>query len=101
VLTAAEGADAVELARGRDEPIDLVITDVIMPRMMGTELVGEIAVVSPDTRTMYMSGYAQPLLGSTQGLPPDTILIEKPFTERTLLIKVREALGAPASPRVG
>jgi hypothetical protein len=41
-----------------------------------------------------MSGYAQPLVGAAQGVPAETILIEKPFTEHTLLVKVREALTA-------
>jgi hypothetical protein len=50
---------------------------------------------------MYMSGYAQPLLGLAHGLPVDTILIEKPFTERALLVKVREALGAFTPHRTG
>jgi signal transduction histidine kinase len=96
VLTAPGGAEALELVHGRDEPIDLLITDVIMPRMMGHELAGEIATLRPSTRIMYMSGYAQPLVGSTQGVPSDTILIEKPFTEHTLLVKVREALSTSA-----
>jgi PAS domain S-box-containing protein len=98
VLTAPGGREALELLSARDAPIDLMITDVIMPRMMGPELAGEIAALRPSTRIIYMSGYAQPLVGSTQGVPTDTILIEKPFTEHTLLVKVREALGA-STPR--
>jgi PAS domain S-box-containing protein len=98
VLTAPGGAEALELLGARDAPIDLLITDVIMPRMMGPELAGEIAAIRPSTRIIYMSGYAQPLVGSGQGVPTDMILIEKPFTEHTLLVKVREALGT-SSPR--
>ncbi len=101
VLTAPGGPEALALVHGRDGPIDLLITDVIMPRMMGHELAGEIAALRPSTRIMYMSGYAQPLVGATQGLPADTLLIEKPFTERTLLIKVRQALGTSASNGAG
>jgi CheY-like chemotaxis protein len=98
VLTASGGTEALELVGARDAPIDLVITDVIMPRMMGPELAREIAALRPSTRIIYMSGYAQPLVGSDQGVPGDTILIEKPFTEHALLVKVREALGV-FSPR--
>jgi PAS domain S-box-containing protein len=100
VLTAPGGAEALELVRARDGPIDLLITDVIMPRMMGPELAGEVAALLPATRIMYMSGYAQPLVGANQGVPADTMLIEKPFTENMLLVKVREALGA-REPRAG
>jgi two-component system cell cycle sensor histidine kinase/response regulator CckA len=99
VLTAASGQEAIELVHAHDGPIDLLITDVIMPGMMGHEVAAEIAALRPSTRIMYMSGYAQPLVGPSQGLPEDTILIEKPFTERSLMLKVREALGAQASGR--
>lgn len=99
VMTAASGAEALELVRA-DGPIDLVITDVIMPQMMGHELAAEIVALRPSAQIMYMSGYAQPLIGANQGLPADVILIEKPFTERSLLLKVQEALGDRA-PRGG
>ena len=94
VMTAASGPDAVELARTHEGLIDLLITDLIMPRMMGKEVAEAIAAMRPSTHIMFMSGYAHPILGSTHGLPAGTILIEKPFTERALLSKVREALGA-------
>jgi PAS domain S-box-containing protein len=101
VLTAAGGAEAIELVHAHDGPIDLMITDVIMPGMMGHEVAAEIAARRPSIRMMYMSGYAQPLVGPSHGLPDDTILIEKPFTERSLMRTVREALGAPTSRRAG
>jgi PAS domain S-box-containing protein len=97
VMTAPGGPEALELLGAYDGRVDLLITDVIMPQMMGHELANEVAALRPHTRIMYMSGYAQPLVGSAQGVPTDTILIEKPFTEHTLLVKVREALGAPVS----
>jgi CheY-like chemotaxis protein len=92
VLTASGGEEAIALANAREEAIDVLITDVIMPRMMGTEVAEAIAERHPGTRIMYMSGYAHPLIGSVQRVPEDRILIEKPFTERTMLLKVREAL---------
>jgi PAS domain S-box-containing protein len=92
VLTASGGEEAIEIADAREGPIDVLITDVIMPRMMGTEVAEAIAERHPDTRIMYMSGYAHPMVGSAQGVPEDRVLIEKPFTEQTMLLKVREVL---------
>ena len=63
VLTAADGPEAIGLVREYDGPIDLLITDVIMPGMMGHEVAAEIGALRPSTRIMYMSGYAQPLVG--------------------------------------
>jgi CheY-like chemotaxis protein len=94
VLTAADGHEAVSLARAHEGPIDLLITDVIMPRMLGKEVAEQILALRPDTRVMYMSGYAQPILGEGDNLPKGMILLEKPFTEHVLLTKAREALGA-------
>jgi CheY-like chemotaxis protein len=99
VLTAADGPEAVELARAYDGPIDLLITDVIMPRMLGKEVAERVLSLRPGTPVMYMSGYAQPILGEGENVPRDMVLVEKPFTEHVLLTKAREALNAeqPAS----
>ena len=101
VLTAANGADAIELAGTHDGAIDLLITDVIMPRMMGLEVAEKVTAIRPEIRVMFMSGYAEPLLDSSRPLAQGTILMEKPFTEAVLLVKVREALGASARPVTG
>jgi PAS domain S-box-containing protein len=94
VLAAADGYEAIELARNHDGPIDLLMTDVIMPRMMGKEVAERILALRPEAQVMYMSGYAEPILGSGENLPSGMILLEKPFTEHSLLTKAREALGA-------
>jgi CheY-like chemotaxis protein len=93
VLTAGDGAEAIELARDHDGPIDLLITDVIMPHMLGKEVAERVAALRPEARVMYMSGYAEPILGSGDAVPPGIVLLEKPFTEHLLLTKAREALG--------
>ncbi len=100
VQTAASGAEALELA-ATGAPIELLLTDVIMPGMLGKELAERILERRPETRVLYMSGYASPMLGMTATVPPGMHLVEKPFTEQTLLAKVREALAAPASVRTG
>jgi PAS domain S-box-containing protein len=98
VLTAAGGPEAIELARTYAGSIDLLLSDLIMPRMMGVEVADKITETRPGTLVMFMSGYAHPILDGSQGVPEGTILIEKPFTETALLVRVREALGASAKP---
>jgi two-component system, cell cycle sensor histidine kinase and response regulator CckA len=68
-----------------------------MPHMLGKELAERIHSMRPDTAVMYMSGYAQPLLGSTDALPAGMTLLEKPFTEQLLLAKARHALSTPGT----
>ncbi|MHB1572010.1 MAG: ATP-binding protein, partial [Solirubrobacteraceae bacterium] len=96
VLTCADGTEAVELASSHEGPIELLITDVIMPGMMGREVAERLAAVRPGIRVIYMSGYAQPIIGSRHTLPPETILLEKPFTEQDIVAKIDEALRRPA-----
>jgi PAS domain S-box-containing protein len=92
VLVAPDGIAAIEAARQFDGKIDLLLTDVVMPRMQGKELAGTISSTRPGIRVLFMSGYAEPMLGDTGALDPGILLLEKPFTESTLLAKVGEAL---------
>jgi PAS domain S-box-containing protein len=94
VITAGTGAEAVELATAANQDIHLLITDVIMPRMLGKEVADRIRAVRPTTRVLYMSGYAHPVLASQGTLDPGVTLIEKPFTEPALLDKIKEVLDA-------
>ncbi|MGH2889295.1 MAG: ATP-binding protein [Solirubrobacteraceae bacterium] len=90
VLAAAGGEEALEMANAHDGRIDLLLTDVIMPRMLGNEIALRIRRARPETRLLYMTGYAQQVLRGeslTDGVP-----LEKPFTERSLLVRVRDAL---------
>ena len=88
VLTAANGAEAITAASSYQGTIDLLLTDVIMPQMLGREAAEKIQRTRPDIRVLYMSGYAQPVLASEGRLDPDVTLLDKPFTERELLDKV-------------
>ena len=94
VLTAAGGADAIALVERAEDPIDLVVTDVVMPQMLGKEVVRRLLSVRPGLRVLYMSGYAQPVLASKGTLEPGVTLLEKPFSEPVLLAKVRDVLDA-------
>jgi PAS domain S-box-containing protein len=92
VMVAANGPEALEMARDFTGHIDLLLTDVIMPQMHGSELAPRLIASRPDLRVLYMSGFAQPALGATGTLEPGVALLDKPFTEPALLASVREAL---------
>jgi PAS domain S-box-containing protein len=92
VLVAADGPEAVKIADAHHAPIDLLLTDVVMPRMLGKEVSAQLTATRPNLRTLYMSGYAQPVLASQGNLEPDVVLLEKPFTETTLLEHITIAL---------
>jgi two-component system cell cycle sensor histidine kinase/response regulator CckA len=92
VITAGNGAEALETASTYQGEIDLLLTDVIMPQMLGKEAAERIMRERPHIRVLYMSGYAQPILASQGRLDPNVTLLDKPFTERELLDKVHTVL---------
>ena len=96
VLVASSGPNAIDIVRDHPGQIHLLVTDVVMPKMLGKEVAERIKVLRPGIRVLFMSGYAQPVLASERTLEPGVVLIEKPFTEQGLLAKVREVLDAPA-----
>jgi two-component system, cell cycle sensor histidine kinase and response regulator CckA len=63
-----------------------------MPEMLGNEVAAQVQAIRPGVPTLFMSGYAEPILDS-QGIPPTPFdILEKPFTETALLARVRHAL---------
>jgi two-component system, cell cycle sensor histidine kinase and response regulator CckA len=94
VIEARHGADALLLWRERRDEIALVLTDLVMPEMRGGELAAAIRAVAPDTRILYMSGYASEAARST--VSSDDVLLTKPFDAETLLRVVRAALDGAA-----
>jgi PAS domain S-box-containing protein len=92
VLTAANGEEAIELARRHGPEIQLLVTDVLMPQILGNDVAAAITAILPGLPVLYMSGYAQPLLASQGRLEPGVTLVEKPFSEDELLVKVAELL---------
>jgi PAS domain S-box-containing protein len=97
VLIATSPADAIASAEDPSVLIDLVITDVVMPQMLGREVAERITGVRPHLPVLYMSGYAPPILASKGALDPGMFLVEKPFSESSLLTKVREVLDTSAT----
>jgi len=93
VVAAPNAAGALALS-SRGEPIDLVLTDVVMPGMNGPELVELLRRERPGVGVLYMSGYADDQVIGRRELEADALLLEKPFTRELLGRKVREALAA-------
>ncbi len=92
VLTAADGRDALALAAQHDGEIHLLVTDVVMPNMLGQEVAARLRQLRPGLAVLYMSGYAQPR-GATQGrLGLDATLIDKPFTATALIERAGQVL---------
>ena len=98
VLAVAGGAEAVELAGGHGNAIALLITDVVMPQMLGHEVAERVTELIPDIPVLYVSGYPEPLLGAQGKLDPTAELLEKPFTERALLARIRALLDRQSRP---
>jgi CheY-like chemotaxis protein len=94
VLAASNGREALAVARQRTGGIEILVTDVVMPQMQGKEVADALTKLRPSIRVLYVSGYARPLVASRGTLEEGVALLEKPFSEATLLAKVREVLGA-------
>jgi PAS domain S-box-containing protein len=92
VVTAADGPEALDIARHHDGEIHLLVTDVVMPHMLGKEVADKIKVIKPEIEVLYMSGYARPVLASQGRLDPGVALVEKPFSEADLLRTAGELL---------
>jgi signal transduction histidine kinase/CheY-like chemotaxis protein len=93
VLVSGSAAAAMELVRTHSGPIDLLLTDVVMPDMSGPELADAIQAVRPIGRRLYMSGYTAEAVARHGVLEPGVCFIQKPFSARELALRVSEALG--------
>lgn len=96
VIEAVGGEDAVRQSQGHDGKIDLLLTDVVMPRMSGFKLAKLIRQSRPETRTLYVSGYAYTGRHEGESISPETFLA-KPFSPEVLALKVRRVLNDPVS----
>jgi len=96
VLTAPSGADALQVAAKHRGPLDVLLTDVVMPGMTGRELAGQIAASHPRIQILYMSGYTDDAI-ARHGLHGQALrILQKPFTHDALVRHVREVLEARA-----
>jgi CheY-like chemotaxis protein len=96
VLEARDGINAQVVSRGHFGPIDLLLTDVVMPQKSGPEAAKELLSDRPHMKVLYMSGYPDHPVFSHGPLDKGRLLLQKPFTPETLVRKVREVLDMPA-----
>jgi CheY-like chemotaxis protein len=92
VLEAGNGAEALRVCEEEDEPVDLIVTDIVMPEMNGSELAQKIREKQPDARILFTSGYTEDAVVRQSFLHPGEAFMEKPFTPATLARKARELL---------
>jgi CheY-like chemotaxis protein len=92
VLLADNGVSAVELWRSRRGPVHLLITDVVMPKMSGKQLVECLSASQSQLKVLYMSGFTDDALGHHGVLEPGTPFLPKPFTSEQLKKKIRTVL---------
>jgi two-component system, cell cycle sensor histidine kinase and response regulator CckA len=96
VLAASSGAEAIELAR--EAPVDLLLTDIVMPHMLGKEVAERVSALRPGVHVLFMSGYAQAVIAPMGDLADGHEILDKPFTEAALLERLRSALASRAAP---
>jgi two-component system, cell cycle sensor histidine kinase and response regulator CckA len=92
VLQAGAPDEALEIVRERQGGIDVLLTDVIMPGMDGAELQRRMLRIRPGMRTLFMSGYTANIIGEHGILDGGIYFIQKPFSVRDLMKKIRELL---------
>jgi signal transduction histidine kinase/CheY-like chemotaxis protein len=97
VLEAATADDAIRIATECNDPIHLLLTDIVMPGLKGEELVEQIRSIRPGIRVLYMSAYTEDAVVNLGILAPGTNFIEKPFGPEDLARKVRKVLEAVPS----
>ena len=92
VLTAPDGKEGLRICKEFEGQIDLMITDVVMPRMNGRELAEKLGALRPETRVLYMSGFTDDAIVRHGVLDDGMCFIQKPFSPDSLAIKTREVL---------
>jgi signal transduction histidine kinase len=92
VITAASGPEALGIAAGHPGEIHLLVTDVVMPHMLGKEVAEKMRLIKPEIEIVFMSGYARPVLAFQGRLDPGVALVEKPFSEADLLTVAGQVL---------
>jgi PAS domain S-box-containing protein len=93
ILTAASGAEAIEISCTHAGPIALLLTDVVMPNMSGRQLADALRPQRPDMKVLFLSGYTEDTIVNHGVLDPNVQFLPKPFSREVLARKMREVLG--------
>ena len=88
VLTAAGGQEALEMAQNYPYAIDLLLTDIKMPGMDGRDLARKLAIARPETKVLFMSGFADEIQNITGQLGAESEFLQKPFNHHMLLGRI-------------
>jgi signal transduction histidine kinase/CheY-like chemotaxis protein len=99
VLEARDGLEALQICCRLEQPLDLLLTDIVMPHMNGRELAEQVGRIRPSLKTLFMSGYADEAVLQRDVLEPGAAFLFKPVLPDELTRAVRQVLMAPGSER--
>jgi DNA-binding NtrC family response regulator len=91
VHEAADGAEALNLVEAMRDQLDAVVSDIVMPKLNGVELLQQLAILRPHLPVILMSGYAGPELAA-RGIRAPCSILAKPFSAETLVAEVRRCI---------
>jgi len=92
VVKAREGKEALAMVRSLDRPVDLLMTDVVMPHMDGHDLARRLQKIYGGLKVLYMSGYSNAFIAGRGMVNPGKAFLQKPFTVESLSVKVRDII---------
>jgi CheY-like chemotaxis protein len=92
VIEASDGAEALEVASAYAEPVDLLLADVIMPKVNGLVLARRLLQERPGIGVLYMSGYVEKSILLAKH--PESIVLQKPFTPDALMAAIRQMMAS-------
>lgn len=92
MLQAKDGLDALSVAKSHESTIHVAVTDVVMPHMSGGELAKELETLRPETKVLFISGYAGQTVLDHNVVNVESNFLQKPFTLKQLASKIRTVL---------
>jgi PAS domain S-box-containing protein len=92
ILEATDGQEALKIVATYEKPIDLLLTDVVLPKISGSKLAGEVQTLRPDIKVLFISGYTENAIAHHGVLDSDVNFLSKPFTLESLVGKIRGVL---------